>query len=60
MPNPETITIQEFCLRAGVNRSTGYAEAKTGSIAGIPVIKIGTRMVLPRRAVDALFGAAGE
>jgi len=43
-----TLDIPEFARWLGISRSQGYAEARKGSVAGVPVIRIGTRLVVPR------------
>lgn len=48
MNQRETVDIPDFARRLGISRGFAYAEAKrTGHLAGVPVIRVGSRMVLP-------------
>lgn len=49
-----TINIPEFAKLAGVSKNQAYSLAKQDRL-GVPVIKLGKRMVLSRRAVLALL-----
>lgn len=53
LQRPETTAVEDACKRLGINRSTGYAEiARTGHLAGIPVLRIGKRLLIPTAALD--------
>ena len=52
---PRTISLDEAYPLFGVGRSTIYEEAKRGTVAGIPVIRIGRRLLLPRARVMAVL-----
>jgi excisionase family DNA binding protein len=55
--NSATLTIAEAADLLGIGRNTAYAAAKTGEIAGIPVIRVGPkRLVIPRTPLEALLG----
>lgn len=55
----ETYDVPTFAKKIGVSRGFAYSEiARTGGLAGIPVIRIGSRLVFPRAVVDLLL--AGE
>lgn len=47
-----TFTIEETAKRLGIGRQLAYNRVKTGEI---PVIKIGRRLVVPRRALEKLL-----
>ena len=47
-----TLTIEETAKLLGIGRQLAYERAKTGEI---PVIKIGRRLVVPRRALERLL-----
>lgn len=49
-----TVTISEFAKLAGVSKNQAYSLAAADSL-GVPVIRLGKRMVLPRRAVMRLL-----
>jgi excisionase family DNA binding protein len=47
-----TLTIDEAAKLLGIGRQLAYDRAKTGEI---PVIKIGRRLLVPRRALEKLL-----
>lgn len=47
-----TLTIDEAAKLLGIGRQLAYDRAKTGEI---PVIKIGRRLLVPRRALERLL-----
>lgn len=47
-----TLTIDETAKLLGIGRQLAYDRVKTGEI---PVIKIGRRLVVPRRALEKLL-----
>ena len=50
-----TLTIPEASKRIGISTWSGYQQAKTGSIGGVPVIKIGRRLVVLRAALERVL-----
>ena len=56
MTSSATLTIPEAASLLGVSRNTAYEQAKTGAIAGVPVIRVGVRLVLPRAPFLAVLG----
>ena len=52
------LTVEEAGRALGVSRYLAYEMAKTGSIGGVPVIRIGRRLVVPRAALERVL--AGE
>ena len=50
---PLTLTVEEAAAALGVGRSTAYELARTG---GIPVIRLGRRIVVPTAALAELLG----
>ena len=48
----QTLTIEEAAKVLGIGRQLAYDKAKTGEI---PVIKIGRRLLVPRRALEKLL-----
>lgn len=55
---PRTYSIPEFARLLGVSRGYAYECAADGSIAGVPVIRVGRRMVLPRVVADRVLAGA--
>jgi len=47
-----TLTIEETAKLLGIGRQLAYNRVKTGEI---PVIKIGRRLLVPRRALEKLL-----
>lgn len=54
----ETSSIDAAAVRLGISRTLAYSEAKRGTLAGIPVLRISRRMVIPTAALDRLLGCA--
>jgi len=54
-----TMTIPEFASATGISKNLAYSLAREGRLP-VPVIKLGKRMVLSRRAVLALLGGNGK
>lgn len=58
---PRTYSIPQFARLLGVSRGFAYEQAATGEIAGVPVLKVGNRLLVPRVKADAvLAGETGE
>ena len=55
----QTLNIEAVAKRLGINRSTAYELARRDQLP-VPVIRLGRRMVVSRRALDALLGAQHE
>ena len=47
-----TLTVEETAKILGIGRQLAYERVKTGEI---PVIKIGRRLLVPRRALEKLL-----
>jgi len=47
-----TFTVEETAKLLGIGRQLAYEKVKTGEI---PVIKIGRRLLVPRRALEKLL-----
>lgn len=48
----ETITVDEAAMRLGISRNSAYSAAQRGDL---PAVKIGRRIVIPRRAFEELL-----
>ena len=53
-----TITIDEAARLLGIGRNLAYQAARTGSLASVPVIRVGKRLLVPRAPLERLL--AGE
>jgi len=57
-----TITIEEAASLLGISRGVAYEEARryelTNGQEGIPVVRLGRRMLVPVPKIKALLGAA--
>jgi excisionase family DNA binding protein len=52
-----TLTIPEAAKLLGVGRNLAYqSAAEDGELAGVPVIRVGRRMVVPRARLLAALG----
>lgn len=47
-----TLTVEECAKALGIGRQLAYDRVKTGEI---PVIKVGRRLLVPRRALEKLL-----
>ena len=54
-----TMTIVEFARACSISRGLAYDLARRDALP-IPVIRLGRRMVLSRKAVEALLSGNGE
>ena len=52
MGNKETLSVEEAAKVLGIGRNLCYERVKTGEI---PVIRIGRRLLVPRRALERLL-----
>jgi len=51
-----TVNVEEAAKLLGIGRNLAYEKAKTGEICpGLRVIKIGRRVLVPRRALERLL-----
>jgi len=50
------MTVQEAARMLGVGRATAYEGVRTGVI---PSVRIGRRLLVPRRALERLLDSAG-
>lgn len=51
-----SLTIPQFCRLAGVDRNSGYQAAKRNELP-VQTIRVGKRILIPRRAAEEIFGA---
>ena len=53
---PATITIEDAARLLGVSRNTAYSTARGGELAGVPVLKVGRRLLVPRTPLLRALG----
>jgi len=53
----QTLNIEAVAIVLGINRSTAYELARRNELP-VPVIRLGRRMVVSRRAVEDLLNSA--
>ncbi len=53
--NPATMTVSQAATVLGISRSSAYECVRLGSI---PSIRLGRRIVIPRRSIDELLASA--
>jgi len=57
MTRPATMTVPEAAELLGISRNAAYEAARTGELAGVPVIRVGPkRLVIPRKPLEDLLG----
>lgn len=50
-----TLTIEEAGKVLGISRWLAYEQARSGNLGGVPVLKIGRRLVVPRLALERVL-----
>ncbi len=56
-PDRETVPIPQFAIEWGISRTLAYELARLDRLP-VPVIRLGRRMVLSRRALDQVLADA--
>jgi excisionase family DNA binding protein len=56
-PERETLSVIEAGRRLGLGKDAAYRAAKSGEL---PVLRIGRRMLVPRRALDRMLAEASR
>ena len=51
-----TLTIPEAAELIGISRGSAYEAARSGEIAGVLVIRVGRRLLVPRAPLLAVLG----
>ncbi|MFM7534618.1 MAG: helix-turn-helix domain-containing protein [Acidimicrobiales bacterium] len=63
MDHPDFLTVEEAAAMLRIGRTLAYAEARryldTGGAGGLPVVRIGRLLRVPRAALDRLTGVDG-
>ncbi len=57
LQSPATISVPEAGVVLGLSRNAAYAAAARGEI---PVLRIGSRLLVPMAALDRLLETAGQ
>lgn len=50
-----TISVEQAGELLGISRWLAYEQAKTGTIAGVPVLRVGRRLLVPRTALERVL-----
>ena len=50
-----TFTVEEAGRLLGIGRDLAYEHARAGSIGGIPVLRVGRRLLVPRPALERVL-----
>lgn len=53
-----TLTVEEAAQELGISRYLAYEQARTGQLAGVTVLRVGRRLLIPRAALERVL--AGE
>jgi excisionase family DNA binding protein len=59
VPPAETVSVNVAAARLGIDRLTLYAAIRRGE-APLPVIRIGRRILIPRRALERLLDGEAD
>ncbi len=51
-----TVTISTAAKWLGVAKNTAYEAARSGELAGVPVISVGRRLLIPRAMLEEALG----
>ncbi len=51
-----TLTIEEAAELLGISRNSAYDAARSGELAGVPVLRVGRRLIVPAAPLLALLG----
>ncbi len=51
-----TLTIPQAAICLGVSRNAAYEAARSGELAGVPVIRVGRRLLIPRAMLENALG----
>jgi hypothetical protein len=55
---PKTVSVEQCAAELGIGRTLAYLQAQRGHIAGVPVLRVGRRLLVSRLALDRVL--AGE
>ncbi len=56
MTSPATFTVPEVAAILGLSRNAAYAQAARGEIAGVAVLRVGRRLLVPARPLLEQLG----
>ncbi len=51
-----TLTILQASKLLGISKNTAYEAARSGQLAGVPVLRVGRRLLVPAAPLLALLG----
>jgi hypothetical protein len=55
---PATVGVERAAALLGVSRGLAYAAARTGELAGVPVLRVGRRLLVPAAELARALGLA--
>jgi len=55
-----TLTITQASELLGISRNSAYEQARTGQLAGVPVIRVGRRLLIPAALLRSALGLDGR
>ncbi len=50
------MTIAEAAELLGISRNTAYEAARSGELVGVPVLRVGRRLLVPAASLRAVLG----
>lgn len=53
---PNTLTFTQAAALIGMSRTTIYATGRSGSLLGVPVLRVGRRLAVPTRPLAERLG----
>ena len=55
-PMSSTLTITEAAELLGISRNSAYEAARSGELVGVPVLRVGRRLLVPAASLRAVLG----
>lgn len=56
----QTYTVEEAAKLLGVGRTPAYLAAANGELAGVRVLRVGRRLLIPKPALDAVLAGGRD
>ena len=51
-----TLTITQAAELLGISRNSAYEAARSGRLAGVPILRVGRRLLVPTASLHAVLG----
>ena len=55
-----TLTIGQCAELLGISKNTAYEAARSGQLAGVPVLRVGRRLLVPTASLHAVLGLESD